>query len=431
MFNKGYIYRKETLINWSCTLESAISDIEVDNRQINGPTSILVPGYAKPIVFGELYNIAYRICDKSDVMKNSQEIIVSTTRPETILGDVAVAVHPADIRYNNLKNIKLWHPFRKETIPLIFDESVDPKFGTGAVKITPAHNKIDFEIAQRHSLPIISIFNEKGEILNGFQQEFGGGLKRFDARLKIINELNKLGLLGDIKPHTMTLPFCSRSNDVIEYLLKPQWFVRCKELAENAINLIEHNEIEIQPESFKCEWKRWLSNCHDWCISRQLWWGHQIPIYKCQYNDNVVEWIAAKSVDECKEIALKKFATNSKDLITIERDTDVLDTWFSSAILPFSVFGWPHKNINNLQNEYPLHLMETGHDILFFWVARMVMLAQILTNSIPFKTILLHGIICDAHGRKMSKSLGNVITPKQVIYGITLKVILSFIDIII
>ena len=406
LFEKGLIYRDSSLINWSCSLESAISDVEVENLEIHGKTEVAVPNYDKNIQFGIITNIAYK------VVGSNEEVIIATTRPETLLGDVAIAVNPNDNRYSHLRNAQLWHPFRQEPIPLIFDESADPEFGTGAVKITPAHDKNDFDVGKRHKLRNVQVINEKGFIVDGFQ-EFSG-LPRFTAREKILHRLAELELYRGSDFHSMVLPICSRSKDVIEFLLRPQWFVKCDEMSKKAVTAVENGELKIVPQNFEKEWYRWLNNCHDWCISRQLWWGHQIPAYKITTGDGNENWIAAKS----KEEAEKKFKERFPDVLqaTIERDQDVLDTWFSSGLLPFSVFNWPETN-DDFKKFFPLSLMETGHDILFFWVARMVMLSLELTGKLPFKEVLLHGIICDFYGRKMSKSLGNVISPDQVIYG--------------
>lgn len=411
LFEKGLIYRDVSLINWSCALESAISDVEVDNLEIQGKTEIFVPNYDKNITFGIISDIAYKVVD------SNEEIVVSTTRPETMLGDVAVAVHPDDDRYSHLKNAQLWHPFRKlETIPLIFDESVNPQFGTGAVKITPAHDKNDFDVGKRHKLRNIQVITEKGLISDEFA-EFSE-IPRFIARDKILNKLADLQLLRGTRPHNMVLPICSRSKDVIEFLLRPQWFVKCEEMSKRAVEVVEKGELKIHPSNFEKEWFRWLNNCRDWCISRQLWWGHQIPAYRVTTNEGSETWIAAKSLEEAK---IKFREGNSPStVLRIEQDPDVLDTWFSSGLLPFSVLGWP-KSDGLMNKNFPLDLMETGHDILFFWVARMVMLSLELTNKVPFKEVLLHGIICDSYGRKMSKSLGNVLSPDHIIHGATLE----------
>ncbi|XP_004527056.1 valine--tRNA ligase isoform X1 [Ceratitis capitata] len=406
LFEDGLIQRQDSLVNWSCALESTISDIEVDLLQLNGPTALTVPGHKTSVEFGRIYDIKYRVSNSSD------EITVSTTRPETLLGDVAVAVHPQDPRYSKYLNqdqVFLKHPFRNEHIPLIFDVKVDKEFGTGAVKITPAHDRNDYDMAKDHLLEPIQVFTEQGTITD----QFDGfkGLPRFVARQLILDKLANLELLGAAKPHAMVLPICSRSKDVVEYMLRPQWFLHCKPLAEAAISEVRSGRLKIQPENFELDWYRWLEGCHDWCISRQLWWGHQIPAYLATDVDGNTCWVAAHSEEEAIKIARTKLKA---EVSTIERDPDLLDTWFSSSLLPFSVFNWPSSEY---KSRYPLDLMATGHDILFFWVARMVMLGLKLTGETPFKKVLLNGIVCDAHGRKMSKSLGNVVTPKQVIEG--------------
>ncbi|XP_058054335.1 valine--tRNA ligase isoform X2 [Anopheles bellator] len=417
LFENGLVYRDKSLVNWSCSLESAISDVEVESLQLDGPTALAVPGYNKSVTFGQLVDIAYR------VQGSTEEIVVSTTRPETFLGDVAVAVHPEDGRYSHLRNKStfLWHPVRKEDIPLIFDESVDRAFGTGAVKITPAHDRFDFEIARKHQLATVEVLNEQGIVREHFDPF--SGLPRYEARERLMDYLSKLSLLRGIRPHAMVLPVCSRSKDVVELLLRPQWFVRCREMAQRAVAVVQDGKLQIIPKVFEREWFRWLEDCHDWCISRQLWWGHRIPAFRVQHGGRT-HWVAARSLAEAREKYVRQIQHQAENVsnepITVEQDTDVLDTWFSSALLPFSTTGWPHAKSPN-KEEYPLDLMETGHDILFFWVARMVMLGQELTGELPFRKVLLHGIICDEHGRKMSKSLGNVIKPDHVIQGITLE----------
>ncbi|XP_065090132.1 valine--tRNA ligase [Ochlerotatus camptorhynchus] len=410
LFDGGLIYRDKSLVNWSCSLESAISDIEVENVEISGPTPVDVPGYSGKVTFGEMVDIAYKVQD------SKEEIVISTTRPETLLGDVAVAVNPNDGRYGHLKNNRtmLWHPVRKEEIPLIFDESVDPEFGTGAVKITPAHDRYDYDMAKKHRLPLVEVIDSKGTIL----EDFGpfSKLPRYEARTKMMHYLANISLLRGTKPHSMILPVCSRSKDVIEFLLRPQWFVRCEKMARRAVEAVHCGQLKIVPNNFEKDWFRWLENCHDWCISRQLWWGHRIPAYEVKCGSNTT-WIAARSMEEAQQKA--QLLLKSKDFEIIQ-DPDVLDTWFSSSLLPFSALGWPDDS-DDRKRFYPLDLMETGHDILFFWVARMVMLGQELTGQLPFREILLHGIICDENGRKMSKSLGNVIKPNQVVQGISLE----------
>lgn len=405
--------RKESLVNWSCALESAISDIEVETLDIKGPTEIAVPGYSKNITFGRIYDIEYKIMGT-----DNESITVSTTRPETLLGDVAVAVNPIDERYKKYRDmpeVLLWHPFREEPIPLVFDVTVDPEFGTGAVKITPAHDRNDFELALRHLLKAKQVFTPTGVISEDYKSF--ALMPRFEAREKILQKLGELQLLKSIRDHNMQLPICSRSKDIIEYMLRKQWFLHCQPMANEALAEVLSGRLQIIPVNFEIEWQKWLEDCHDWCVSRQLWWGHQIPAYKAvDPATNKSTWVAAHSAEEALSKAQVILKTSD---LTITQDSDVLDTWFSSALLPFSASNWPSEEY---KENYPLDVIETGHDILFFWVARMVMLGLKLTGTAPFKKILLNGIVCDAHGRKMSKSLGNVVTPQQVVQGATLEV---------
>ncbi|XP_059490071.1 valine--tRNA ligase-like [Neocloeon triangulifer] len=414
LFEKGLIYRAESLVNWSCQLQSAIADIEVDWLQLEEPKWIKVPGYNKKIKFGELTHVALPIDGESG------ELVVATTRLETMLGDSGVAVHPQDERYSSFIGKFVKHPLRPEAkIPIIADEFVDRDFGTGVVKITPAHDATDFDVGKRHKLESINVFSSEGKIL-----PFGGkfdGLKRFEAREEIRNQLESLGLIRGVSavPNSK-IPICSRSSDVVELMLKPQWFVDCKSMAEKAVKAVENGELVIDPPVFNKTWHAWLDDVRDWCISRQLWWGHQIPAYLCESEKSQV-WVAAHSKEEAKKKSESILGTKE---VKVSQDLDVLDTWFSSALLPFASLGWP-SDPKRMENFYPLSLMETGHDILFFWVARMVMLGREITGKLPFHKILLHGIICDSHGRKMSKSLGNVINPEDIIHGTSLEELIA------
>nr|XP_026483922.1 valine--tRNA ligase, mitochondrial 1 [Vanessa tameamea] len=409
LYKKGLIYRRKALVNWCNALKSTVSDIEVENKTINGPTEIMLPGYEKVVKFGLIYNFAYKVWD------SDEEIVVSTTMPETMLGDTAVAVHPEDARYIHLKGKKVVHPFRNTTIPIIFDGFVDMKFGTGVVKITPAHSKVDNGIARHHNLPLLQVINEDGVMENSGKFN---GIKKFDCREILVDTLDSLGLLKSVSPHQMTLPICSRTGDVIEHLPKEQWFLSCNGLNEKARQAVEDKSLKIEPDKFEKNWINWTSDNRDWCISRQLWWGHQIPAYKCSADKNIV-WIAATDELYAKHEASKYLRTLPEE-ITVERDTDVLDTWFSSGIYPFAALGWPQSNKGDYQKFYPINLMVTGHDILGFWVHRMIMLGIELTGNLPFNKVLLHGIICDSKGAKMSKSRGNVIDPMDIIKGISL-----------
>ncbi|KAL6254260.1 hypothetical protein P5V15_014875 [Pogonomyrmex californicus] len=418
LHDEGIIYRSNRLVNWSCALKSAISDIEVDKMELNGRTLLSIPGYEKKVEFGVLVSFAYQLLNSKD------KIIVATTRIETMLGDTAIAVHPKDSRYIQYIGKYVQHPFCNRHIPIIADEFVDMEFGTGVVKITPAHDPNDYEVGKRHNLPFINIFDDDGNVIGDYG-EFTG-MKRFEARVAIIKEMKKRNLLSDIKDHAMVIPICSRSKDVVEPLIKPQWYVKCDEMAAKAREAVSTGELKIIPEQFKKTWYIWMDGIRDWCISRQLWWGHRIPAYAIKFISSYMNteqineyWVSAHSEIEAKEKAARKLDVNVKDIIA-EQDPDVLDTWFSSALFPFSIFGWPDET-PELKVFYPGTLLETGHDILFFWVAKMVFMGQKLLGQLPFKEVYLHAMVRDAHGRKMSKSLGNVIDPMDVIKGISLE----------
>lgn len=414
--DSGLIYRSEGLVNWSCALESAISDIEVDSKQLTGRTLLSVPGYQKKVEFGTMVTFAYPIEGQDG------EVAVSTTRPETMLGDVAIAVHPDDPRYQAVHGKSCRHPFADRLLPVITDPMVDMELGTGAVKVTPAHDHADFLLSQRHCLPRLSVIGGDGTMtpLCGRWLE---GVKRFDARERVMEALTEKGLFRGKREHAMSLPVCSRSGDVIEPLLKKQWFVRCKQMAERALQAVEDGQLEIVPQFYTKTWKNWLSSISDWCISRQLWWGHQIPAYRVHLpdSDNAQEerWVWGRTQQEARERAAEKYGAEHNGL-TLTQDPDVLDTWFSSGLFPFVMLGWPQQT-RDLHQFYPNSILETGSDLIFFWVARMVMLGTELTGQLPFKQVLLHSLVRDKHGRKMSKSLGNVIDPLDVIRGVSLE----------
>ncbi|XP_070163843.1 valine--tRNA ligase isoform X2 [Polyergus mexicanus] len=418
LHDEGIIYRSNRLVNWSCALKSAISDIEVDKMELTGRTLLSIPGYEKKIEFGVLIFFVYQLFDSKD------KIIVATTRIETMLGDTAIAVHPNDSRYVRYIGKYVLHPFCDRHIPIIADEFVDINFGTGAVKITPAHDPNDYEVGKRHNLPFINIFDDDGNIAANCGKFTG--MKRFEARVAIIKELKERNLLISIKDNPMVIPICSRSKDVVEPLVKPQWYVKCNEMAAEAKEAVNTGALKIIPEQFKKTWYIWMDGIRDWCISRQLWWGHRIPAYAVKCTNSHMDknktdeyWVSAHSEAEARDKAAKKLGVNVNDII-VEQDPDVLDTWFSSALFPFSIFGWPDET-PELKTFYPGTLLETGHDILFFWVARMVFMGQKLLGQLPFKEVYLHAMVRDAHGRKMSKSLGNVIDPMDVIKGISLE----------
>ncbi|XP_053610206.1 valine--tRNA ligase isoform X2 [Plodia interpunctella] len=413
LHDAGDIYRANRLVNWSCTLKSAISDIEVDKMELAGRTLLAIPGYEQKVEFGELVLFAYK-ADGSD-----EEVVVATTRVETMLGDVAVAVHPNDVRYKHLIGKYLVHPFCKRKMPVISDDYVDMNFGTGAVKITPAHDPNDYEIGKRHNLPFITIFDDEGRTLDNCGQF--SGMKRFDVRRSIIKSLEQLKLYRETKENAMVVPLCSRSKDVVEPMLKPQWYIKCDKMAAEAIAAVKTGELKIIPDVHEKIWYHWMENIRDWCISRQLWWGHRIPAYRVTLPEKKEEelWVSAHSDEEALSKASAKYGVPA-DQIKLVRDEDVLDTWFSSGLFPFSIFGWPDQT-EDLKAFYPGTLLETGHDILFFWVARMVFFGQRLMGKLPFKEVYLHPMVRDAHGRKMSKSLGNVIDPVDVVRGVTLE----------
>lgn len=421
MFEDGIIYREVRLVNWCCQLNTAISDIEVDHVELEKRTLMSVPGSDKKYEFGAIWDFAYK------VEGTDEEIVVSTTRPETMLGDTAVAVDPTDERYQHLIGKNLIHPFVDRKFPIIADAIlVDKSFGTGAVKVTPAHDPNDFQCGKRNNLEKISILNDDGT-LNQNCGKFAG-MKRFDAREAVIQALKDNGAFRGTRDNPMAIGICSRSKDIIEPILKPQWWVDCKDMAKRAVDAVRNKELEIIPPQHEAVWYRWLENIQDWCISRQLWWGHQIPAYLVSSKSKEVkpsgfssaDWVVGRTYDEAFQNALKKFPEISESELVLERDGDVLDTWFSSGLFPFSVFGWPEQT-PELEKFYPTTLLETGQDIIFFWVARMVMLGLQLTNKLPFKQVYLHAMVRDAHGKKMSKAVGNVIDPTDMITGVTLE----------
>uniref|UniRef100_A0A8C7PQR9 valine--tRNA ligase n=1 Tax=Oncorhynchus mykiss TaxID=8022 RepID=A0A8C7PQR9_ONCMY len=394
----GVIYRSKRLVNWSCTLNSAISDIEVDKKELTGRTLLPVPGYKDKVEFGVLVSFSYNI-EGSD-----EEVIVATTRIETMLGDSAVAVHPADPRYQHLKGKMVLHPFCDRKMPIVFDEFVDVNFGTGAVKITPAHDHNDYEVGNRHHLAFINILDENGLLING--------MKRFEARKAVLQALKDRGHFKETKDNPMVVPVCSRSKDIVEPLLKPQWYVDCADMGKQAADSVREGRLKIIPDHHHKTWFNWLDNIRDWCISRQLWWGHRIPAYFVTVTDPSVTpgedmdghyWVSGRTEEEARDKAAKH--PGPECVIP-----SVCNTCF-----PLSV------QTQDLSVFYPGTLLETGHDILFFWVARMVMMGLKLTGKLPFKEVYLHAVVRDAHGRKMSKSLGNVIDPLDVITGISLE----------
>ena len=381
LYEKGLIYRGPRLINWSPGLMTAVSDLEVEYSEEHG----------------KLYYFKYMIKD------SDQYIPVATTRPETILGDTAVAVHPEDERFGKFIGKTALVPMLNREIPIIADEYVDREFGTGALKITPGHDINDYEIGERHNLPIISILNKNAAI-----NEEGGpyaGLDRFDCRKKLWQDMKDAGLVIKEEDYTLKVPRSQRGGEIIEPMISTQWFVEIQPLADAALKAVQDGRIQIVPEFFTKVYYNWLENIQDWCISRQLWWGHRIPVW---YGPDG-EMFCARS----EENALEKAEAHYGKPTELEQDPDVLDTWFSSGLWPFSTLGWPEET-PDLAYFYPTSILETGYDILFFWVARMIMSGLEYTDQIPFETVYLHGIIRDELGRKMSKTIGNVIDPLEV-----------------
>ena len=408
----GLIYRGKRLVNWDPKLHTAISDLEVENREQKG----------------HLWHFRYPLADGITTAEGADYLVVATTRPETMLGDTAVAVHPGDERYNNLIGSYIQLPLVNRRIPVIADDYVDREFGTGCVKITPAHDFNDCEIGKRHNLPMINVLTLSGEIVDQFEHYNSagesqsnhsnqscayGGLDRFEARKRIVADFETAGLLDQIVDHELKVPYGDRSGVVIEPMLTNQWYVRAAPLAEPAIAAVENGDIEFVPKSYENIYFSWMRNIQDWCISRQLWWGHRIPAW---YSEDGRVYVGRDEQEVRKN--------NNLGDIVLTQDEDVLDTWFSSALWTFSTLGWPEES-PDLSKFHPSSVLVTGFDIIFFWVARMIMMTLYFRREVPFNTVYVTGLIRDESGQKMSKSKGNVIDPLDMIQGISADALLE------
>ncbi len=402
LYEDGLIYRGEYIINWCPRCLTALSNEEAEGREQEGALwSLAYPLEEGPGVEEAARRARSRGASAVAKTKDGWTVTVSTTRPETMLGDTGVAVHPDDARYAPLAGLRVRLPLAGRSIPIVQDSAVDPEFGTGLVKVTPAHDALDFEIARRTKLPLLNIMTREARMSDAVPPEFRG-LDRAEARKEALRRMEDLGLLGETKPHSHTVPFCYRCGTVIEPRLSKQWFVRMKPLAERALRASLDGEVVFAPDRWTLVYRRWMEEIRDWCISRQLWWGHRIPVWYCRACGEVI--VSREDPKVCP-------ACGSDDP---EQDPDVLDTWFSSWLWPFSVFGWP-KESRDLKLFYPGHVLSTAPEILFFWVARMIMAGCRMIGPPPFSKVYLHGTVRDARGRKMSKSLGNGIDPLEVI----------------